>query len=386
MIEVAFVYNVYPHYRAGIVSAIAAQEELSPIFVAADVTTWNSVKTTAIWRGFDHSIIRLKRIGPFEVQLGLITFVIRRWKSMSTIVFLGNPYYLSVWIAAIMCRLGGKRVLFWTHGWIKTSTSLKERIRDIFLRIPHGLLLYGNEARKIGIDRGFNPSKLYVIWNSLDYDKQRALRIQLQLTSRSALRLRKFNTAKHVLICTGRLTTQCKFEQLLEAEVILRTKGVLCKVVLVGNGPSFSKLAQLAAQLDTDINFVGETYDESALAELLYASDITVCPGKMGLTAMHSLAYGTPVISHSSLEYQMPEVEAIIPGKTGNLFARNDATDLAAKIEEMLVLLETDNQRIHANCISMIEKRYNPTNQARIISLAVAGKNAEDCAAEAFGL
>ena len=41
-------------------------------------------------------------------------------------------------------------------------------------------------------------------------------------------------------------------------------------------------------------------------------SDLTVSPGNIGLTAIHSLSYGTPVCSHSNFNNQMPESEAII--------------------------------------------------------------------------
>ena len=44
--------------------------------------------------------------------------------------------------------------------------------------------------------------------------------------------------------------------------------------------------------------------------------DITVSPDKVGLTAIHSMAYGRPVITHDNMDRQGPEVEAVIPGRT----------------------------------------------------------------------
>ena len=36
-----------------------------------------------------------------------------------------------------------------------------------------------------------------------------------------------------------------------------------------------------------------------------------VSPGNVGLTAIHSLTYGTPVLTHDNFNFQMPEAEAI---------------------------------------------------------------------------
>ena len=56
--------------------------------------------------------------------------------------------------------------------------------------------------------------------------------------------------------------------------------------------------------------------------------------GNIGLTAIHSLSFGTPVASHDNFENQMPEVEAIIDGENGFLFEENNSNDLIDKIEQ----------------------------------------------------
>ena len=61
----------------------------------------------------------------------------------------------------------------------------------------------------------------------------------------------------------------------------------------------------------------GETFDEAEISKLLNHADLCVSPGNVGLTAMHALAYGVPVATHNDFKNQMPEFEAITPGKTG---------------------------------------------------------------------
>ncbi len=62
----------------------------------------------------------------------------------------------------------------------------------------------------------------------------------------------------------------------------------------------------------------GACYDEEIIGELIFNAQLCVSPGNVGLTAMHSLVYGTPVITHNNFSNQSPEFEAIIDGKTGS--------------------------------------------------------------------
>lgn len=70
--------------------------------------------------------------------------------------------------------------------------------------------------------------------------------------------------------------------------------------------------------LANNIWFYGACYDEIKNAALIYNADLCVSPGNVGLTAMHSMVFGTPVITHNDFKWQMPEFEAIEPGKTGD--------------------------------------------------------------------
>jgi glycosyltransferase involved in cell wall biosynthesis len=107
------------------------------------------------------------------------------------------------------------------------------------------------------------------------------------------------------------------------------------------------------------------------------AAHVTVSPGKVGLTALQSLAYGTPVITHDDPEAQGPEWEAIMPGRTGDFFRRGDVADLARVIRAWTrepVLAPA----IRSECPRLIERFYNPVFQRRAIDRAVSGAPADD--------
>jgi glycosyltransferase involved in cell wall biosynthesis len=264
------------------------------------------------------------------------------------------------------------------HGWTKRETGFKAALRRTFYRLADGFLLYGHHAKCIGIEEGFKPEKMYVIYNSLDYTAQ--IRARNKVTEEQISHLRSELFAQPdcpMLICTSRLTKVRRLDLLLNAMKILQEEGLATNLLLVGDGPEKEALQRLSSELGVSVHFFGECYDEDKIAELTMAAAITVAPGKVGLTAMHSLAYGTPVITHDDFEDQMPEWEAIIPGKSGGFFRRDDVADLARAIENWL-RLGLPNQEVRQNCFALIDRFYNPIFQRIAIDRAVDGKIADD--------
>jgi glycosyltransferase involved in cell wall biosynthesis len=95
----------------------------------------------------------------------------------------------------------------------------------------------------------------------------------------------------------------------------------------------------------------------------------------VGLTAMQSLAYGTPVITHGDCERQAPEWEAIVPGETGAVFECGSAESLAGAVRDWLSR-NPDREAVRKRCYGIIERYFNPHTQCQIIERAVAGKPA----------
>jgi glycosyltransferase involved in cell wall biosynthesis len=139
-------------------------------------------------------------------------------------------------------------------------------------------------------------------------------------------------------------------------------------LLIVGDGPEKDNLAALAASMGVPHRFWGECYDETTIAKLYKLSDLTVSPGKVGLTAMHSMAYGTPVISHNNLDNQMPECEAILPGITGDFFLENSSEDLARTI---LNWFHRHPVKPESECIKRVEAEFTPEFQRRAIENAL---------------
>lgn len=366
--DVAIAYHMFPHYRAPVLRALAASqryrfsfwgslnavEGIEP-FVGDEQVTIRPLKTKVIGGRFHVSGIGR---GLFEERPDVL-------------ILLGNPNIAQTWTAAIVARAMGKKVLFWAHGWLKPEGRMKAFVRNLYFGLGHGVLVYGDRAKVLAASTGFDPRKVFPIYNSLDWDVAEPLFRALEKSSTSALRQAAgFPQDRPVLICTARLTPLCRFDLLLEAMAILQAKGTATTLILVGDGPERASLEARAEELALDVRFLGALYDEAKLSRLIYLADMTVSPGKVGLTAMHSLTYGTPVVTHSDLDQQMPEVEAVVEGETGAFFERDNEVDLAQAIERMLAD-PRPRTTIRQRCRQAMVARYTPAAQRTLIENAL---------------
>ena len=117
--------------------------------------------------------------------------------------------------------------------------------------------------------------------------------------------------------------------------------------------------------------FYGACYDENKLSRIISASDLCVVPGEVGLVAMHSLVYGTPLLTcENTRGMHGPEVETIIEGQTGRFFRDDDMLDLSEKLAQMLFPVPC-KQKMAKACMEMIDKCYTPRYQEQVILEAI---------------
>jgi glycosyltransferase involved in cell wall biosynthesis len=308
----------------------------------------------------------------FLWQNGLIKLALDR--NVDAIIYLGVMYHLSTWVSIAIAKLTGKRVLMWTHGYLKEERGIKGWLRERFYRLSDGFLLYGNRVKDLMTRRGFDPDTLYVVYNSLNYDLQCAIRKKLTHEMMAEYKSIFVYPNLPTLIFIGRLTSSKKIDKLIEAASLLKKRGTDVNVLILGDGPEIDSLKKYAEQFNMEdtIYFYGACYKEEDIGAFISMSDICVAPGEIGLTCMHSLVYGTPAITHNDPDSQMPEFEAIVPGETGDLFKYEDVQDLSFVIEKWL-LNKKSRDEVRKACQSVIDKYYNPHYQIKIINEAVKG-------------
>jgi glycosyltransferase involved in cell wall biosynthesis len=380
MKKVAIIYHYIAHYRYPIFYELS-QSNKNEYYLISGLETNCKIKTldpTSSLENTNNDGIKWKIIRNrwlFSNKILWQTDILKPsfFQDYDCYIYLGNPYFISTWISASIARMLNKPVYFWTHGVLKKETGIKKIIRYIYYKIPSGLFLYGNRAKKILMSSGFDGNKLHVIYNSLDYRKQ--LKIRNKLDKESIYNIKStlfFNNNNFQLLFIGRLTKQKKIDQLIQALHVINNNVAVINLLIVGDGEEKNRLQNLVSdlKLNDNVYFYGSLYDENTIGKLLASSDICVSPGEVGLTAMHSLVYGTPVITHGNLDNQGPEVESIVRGKTGDFFEENNIDDLAYKIMEWLENTD-DKDMIKKQCYQIIDLKYNPIYQRRKIDYVI---------------
>ncbi|MCK1468412.1 glycosyltransferase family 4 protein [Bradyrhizobium sp. CW10] len=367
--RVSVVYHFFPHYRAPILEELARSQRYQFEFWGAI----DGIYGIEAFKGSEQvkiNELKFKADGLFGRSVSgywPIIFDV----DVRAIIILGDPNIRSTWVIAVVGRLLRKKILFWTHGWLKPENKLKAKIRNLYFSLADRVLTYDDRAIEIARSTGFPTERITPIYNSLDWGRAREISRALQASdlSRAREEMSSSPTAP-ILICTARLTSLCRFDLLIEAASLLKKENFPVTLVLVGDGPERERLQARADALTVPIRFMGALYDEEKLGRFISAADVTVSPGKVGLTAMHSLMYGTPVITHDDRDAQMPEVEAIRPGFNGAFFRRDDARDLAAVIKAWIEGV-IDRSAIRQRCQKVIEERYNPVTQRKLIEEAL---------------
>jgi glycosyltransferase involved in cell wall biosynthesis len=369
-VRVAIFNPIFAHYRSALIRELR-RSTIADYRFLADTQDGDS-RIPAVEFGRSSDFIR----SPVTRVFGRIAWQPQALRAAISgeydcFVFTGDASWLSTWIAAAAARLRGRRVLFWTHGWIRHDRGIRKYVRLAFYGLADGLLLYGERAARIGVDLGYRANRMHVIFNSLDYDAQQAMAATIGHCATADLRTRLFGDPDTpVVIATARLTAVKRFDLLIEALVAVNRDVRAVNLLVVGDGPERNRLESLAAGAGVKAAFVGACYDEATLAAYFLASNVTISPGNVGLTCMHSLGYGVPVITHDDPNEQMPEWEAIEVGVTGDVFRKNSVEDLAAKIERW-TRTPLPSQSTRERCHASIARRYHPRAQAAAIDTAV---------------
>lgn len=246
-----------------------------------------------------------------------------------------------------------------------TRRFFEKNYKENILGLAYHNFVYGEYAERLMLHEGFSDKKLSVIYNSLDYQKQLFIRQKLV---KGDIFDNYFTNKGKVVIFIGRLTKEKKLWMLLQLVYELnKTQSV--NAVIVGNGEEKEVLMDEAARLGVDerVWFYGDCYDEELISELLFNADVCISPGNVGLTAIHSLTYGCPVITHNDFPYQMPEFEVIKDGYTGTFYEKNNITSLVSVTENWLLYSSGNREKIRQFCYDVIDAKWNPNNQIKVL-------------------
>ncbi|APU95299.1 glycosyl transferase family 1 [Sphingobacterium sp. B29] len=360
--KICLIYNFAQHYRLGIFKLLDRGLKMDFYFgdKMGDIKKLNYGELS----GFKGELKNIRILSNFYWQSGAVKLFFK--DNYQSFLLLGEYYCISTWLILFFSLFSNKKVYLWSHGWYGKEGRVVSFIKKIFFSMSDAIFLYGEYAKKLMVAEGIKETKLHVIYNSLDYENQ--IRVRKSL-SQNTLYKEHFGNDDPILFFIGRLTKVKKLDMVIDALDLLRKSGQNFNLVIVGNGEEREYLIDKCAKLflDKRVWFVGELYSEDKIGEYIFNADLCISPGNVGLTAMHSLVYGTPVITHDDFKYQMPEFEAVQNGYTGLFFQKDNLEDLYEKIMYWKTL-NFDRQVVRQRCFQVIDEKYNPQYQYKIFS------------------
>ncbi len=363
--KLCFILNIGPHYRFPIFNAIA--EKFTCAFYIGNhlkqpIKTFDYKALKGYVATLNNHFLR-----NFYWQSKSLRLVFKKYD----MYFMdGEPYCLSSWIVLLLCRILGKQTVAWTHGWYGREGFVKRLIKRFYYSLYTKLMVYNDYSIKLMEKEGFAPDKMYCIANSLDTDKD--LKIRSELSPSNIYRNHFKNDCPTIIYC-GRIQKWKKLDLVLRCISQFKSEGVIVNAVFLGKDVENVALDKMAENLGiTDqIWLYGPCYNEQIIGEMFYNADVCLSPGNVGLTAIHSLTFGCPVLTHDDFKHQGPEFEAIRAGQTGDFFKKGDVADMKTKIAFWINKDEESRNKTRIKAFNEIDRKWNIYYQLGIIEKVV---------------
>jgi len=220
-------------------------------------------------------------------------------------------YKLIIWSPVLNPRIG-----------FSPETSFRDRLRVWWMNRSDAVLTYSKNGRKQLIPYVDDPKKIFVAQNTLYTPALLLFRDNLRKKGMNQVKRELGLSAQYNLMFIGRLIQEKKVLLLIEVfqKVIPRIPDI--HLHIVGDGPEKRRLDKKIRELGLEdkVTLYGSLTEFRASGKMLFASDLTVIPGTVGLAVVHSFCFDTPVVTLKPGEKDpghSPEIEYLVHGSTG---------------------------------------------------------------------
>lgn len=332
---VRFVQPLIPKYREALILALANEPDIA-LEVWADLQPrQGSLKGAGGLAAITCVHKPYREIGPFLWQPGELSAVARPAR---VVILPWNSRYVHLVPALLRGRMNGVRTILFGHGIGKRESWLRRRVRNALIALSNACILYSHAQAESLLAEGHDRSKIFVAPNSVDPAPIEAAkaawsrdRVDLFLAERGCIRGK-------TLLYISRLERWKRVDMLLRAVARLAPSEPELRAAIIGDGEDRARLESLAKELGIGdrILFVGPLYDEMAIAPWMLGSACLAFPAAIGLSMLHALNYGLPVISSDDRLPHGPEIEALRPGENGFLYRDGDVASFASAIAQIV--------------------------------------------------
>ncbi|MGI9418058.1 MAG: glycosyltransferase family 4 protein [Geminicoccaceae bacterium] len=255
------------------------------------------------------------------------------------IVCAGNPRFLNIYPLTIRARRRGLPVIWWCQGWTPEASPTTTKIRHwLTRRIPDAVMVYTQKEAKAFVELGFPEDRTFYLNNTIDETLVQAAVDRIDGPDLTTFQKNEGLSDRKLLLFCSRLTPKTRISQAIEAVAQVRKNHPSVLLAVIGDGAlraeGEAKVATLG--LADHVRFLGAIFDEDQLAPWFLSSECLLYPGPIGLSLLHAFAYGLPVVTHSNLRNQNPEIAALEPGENGLTFPENDIGGFTKALDRIL--------------------------------------------------
>jgi glycosyltransferase involved in cell wall biosynthesis len=359
MLRIAIVTNVIPSYRRGFYERLMMRPDLELTVFCQDSLPGFNIRT------IHHELRSMVRLVPFVGLRGerLVVQALpwRELQSKFDVVFVnGNPRILSHVALATLLHWRNRPVVLWTSARSWRNRRLSEWLRFGWMRMFRHILTYTDDDVTFLRARGFATQDLVGQNNGLDQSRIDRAASAWDDTSLEAWRHEHHLVGRRVVLSCARLDAKNRFDIWIKAMPAVVAKYPNLLWCVIGAGAESERLAAQARAcgVTTHIRFLGEIYDEDALAPWFMSAEIAVHPAAIGLGVMHAFGYGLPLVTHGNARTHGPEFAAVKEAQTGVCYAEGDAEALGNAVS-MLLADEALRMRLGNNALSVVRTTYN---------------------------
>lgn len=237
------------------------------------------------------------------------------WKNSNIICHIADYKFVSLWVILLLNLLPSKKTFIYGQGGYKKKGLPINILYSASLFFCDGYICYTDFSKRELMKKTpkFLHHKIKVCDNTL-----------LVSPVEKILEKNIENSILHI----GRLRSGCDIEILLNAA---QGAGVKVKVIGIGDEGYIEELKRKFGSIAT---FYGGIFDEEKQKEIASSCIAGAFGGDAGLSAVHYMSLGLPVIVHNNLSKHMgPEPSYVVDGVNGLLFERNNLESLTQKIK-----------------------------------------------------
>jgi glycosyltransferase involved in cell wall biosynthesis len=312
---------ILPPYRLAFFQRFAQSPGMDITFAYGQAKPSTALISISDPSGLCVAPLRNVFIGPHRFvtyQRGFLRLVDAR--RFDTVIATYDPRIITNLLGLMKARRCGMRWIWWGHG-----IRPRGRYRNLYLamaRKADACILYNEAGAEKLASLGIPREKMFIARNSIDTAEIERFAQPVPSECRNRV------------FYIGRLTNAKKVDLLVAGFAAAANElpeGTV--LTIIGDGPERPALQAQADALGIHdkVEFVEGVYDQSALAPYFNRSWISVSPGGIGLSAIHSLAYGIPLLVADN-EPHGPEIASVTEGVTGRFFPAGDATALKSAL------------------------------------------------------